>query len=423
MMALGGHVIFYTTTTTTLGMLQNRLSNVFLLLVGLLVIAARVHGLTGSYAASAGSLHVENVTTSVPAPGGRTPCNSCDVRPFYVGAGRNDPAKGTQVGTVTVCNDNVHLWIALTIYPSYAWSELHVAAASQNGEIDHVFGHYPFKAACPANAVCRNAYLILPLANMSVTAGNLVFYAVHIATSSASAVQGTGLLIGAPNQCFNFNEVFNTGRWGAYCAYVVRACGTKVPPPPPPCVDPYEPPCLAYRTITQGGWGTTAHGHNPGWYRDTHWPLLLQQGLPQIGCAATGRVLTFAASSDVVVFLSATRGTPALLDVTAGVSTPNSIMAAQLLAATLNVAFDEADPDDFGRCPDLLRDLCFGSGTPCANQTVASVLSAANQLIGGCPASMPFAGMSLSAMNGCLTAINENFDGSVPVGDLVSCAH
>jgi hypothetical protein len=80
-----------------------------------------------------------------------------------------------------------------------------------------------------------------------------------------------------------------------------------------------------------------------------------------------------------------------------------NVLAGQLVAATLNVVFDQADPS-FAPSSGWIGDAVIATGA-FAGMTVEELLQAAGQFIGGCPSSY-----SATALNEALTALNENFD-------------
>lgn len=189
------------------------------------------------------------------------------------------------------------------------------------------------------------------------------------------------------------------------------AGGGGGPPGPTPNTN------LDLRTQTQGGWGTTCRGSNPGCYRDANFATVFPTGV-RLGCNP-GFEASFTSSAAVRDFLPA--GGPAgvlTADLVDPLTTPAGVFAAQLLAATLNVGFDLADPA-FGMDAVNLRDLrIVKPGSPCLNMIVQDVLDMANRVIGGCALAgdlMP------SQLSDCLATINENFvDGATNLGHLAT---
>lgn len=167
--------------------------------------------------------------------------------------------------------------------------------------------------------------------------------------------------------------------------------------------------CGQFRTQTQGGWGSAASGNNPGTYRDLNFDNAFPDGLT-IGCDLTLKLST---SLDVENFLPA-GGTsaPLMIDMLNPVGYGNTL-AAQLVATTLSLGFDNYDPD-FSEADMLLSNLII-SGGALSGFTVAEVVYEANQFIGQCESDY-----SASELNDVLSRINENYvDGTMDGGFLL----
>jgi hypothetical protein len=133
------------------------------------------------------------------------------------------------------------------------------------------------------------------------------------------------------------------------------------------------------------------------------------------GNCAEGRRLRLTTAQAVTNFLPS-GGSPALLPI--GILTNpvnyNNTLAGQLVAATLSVGFDAANPN-FGQSSTLLGNTWVVGGLFSGMQ-VSQILELANNRIGNCGGTY-----TLSALNGILTTINENFDnGTIDNGNL-SC--
>ncbi len=180
--------------------------------------------------------------------------------------------------------------------------------------------------------------------------------------------------------------------------------GCDIVPPPPSCD--------GFRTQTQGGWGTSANGNNPGVYRNANFAAAFPNGLT-IGCNNTLKLTTPQAVQD---FLPSST-TPAILNnsyVNPGSSYKN-VFAGQVVALTLSVTFDLYDPN-FGSSTTNLKDLIYNQAGPFQGWTVQQILNAANNLIGGCPS--PYTPADL---NEAVDNINNNYvDGTTNLGYL-SC--
>lgn len=185
---------------------------------------------------------------------------------------------------------------------------------------------------------------------------------------------------------------FPGNNWAMYFYYLVACC--EEPPPPPECDE-------QLRTQTQGGWGTECHGDNPGCYRDDSFDAA-------IGTLVMGNeayyTLTLTSSEAVEVFLPQ-GGPPAELlknhiDPT---DTEAGVLAGQLTALSLSVAFDLYDPD-FGESDLNLKDMYAQVG-PCAGMTVEEILVEANLIISG----SGMGSFEPSQINDCLDIVNNAF--------------
>lgn len=170
--------------------------------------------------------------------------------------------------------------------------------------------------------------------------------------------------------------------------------------------------CNGYRTQTQGGWGSTPSGNNPGSYLHAHFAAAFPNGL-EIGCNNKLRLTTAQAVTDFLPSGSSASALPSGTLTNPG-SGYNNVLAGQLVAATLSITFDAYDTD-FGSNASLLRDARIGSGT-FQGWSVQQVIAEANRKIGGCTSAYSF-----SDLNAALSRINENFvDGNV-TGSFLVC--
>ena len=158
-----------------------------------------------------------------------------------------------------------------------------------------------------------------------------------------------------------------------------------------------------FRTQSQGGWGTVAHGDNPGAYRDANFSAAFPHGVT-IG-TSTGYTAYFASGTHVEKFLPA-GGKPAALlkNHVNPIFTEAGVLAGQVLALALNIGFDDFDLD-FGLSGKSLADhYANGPLSPCADMTVGEVLAAANLILSGRAGALTPAEVS-----DCATEINEKF--------------
>jgi len=172
-------------------------------------------------------------------------------------------------------------------------------------------------------------------------------------------------------------------------------------------------PCVSAEvkgTLTQGGWGTEAHGNNPGVYRDLYFSKALPNGLV-IG-DVNGYTITLTNSRAVQEFLPQGETPSALVqNYTNPLTTESGVLAGQITALALNIAFDYFDKG-FLDSEINLADMNVLTGN-CIGMSVQEVLNEANKTLGG-------TGTVLSAVqaNECATRINENFAGQVDEGYL-----
>ncbi|MDQ3100229.1 MAG: T9SS type A sorting domain-containing protein, partial [Bacteroidota bacterium] len=167
-----------------------------------------------------------------------------------------------------------------------------------------------------------------------------------------------------------------------------------------------------FRTQTQGGYGAPPNGNNPGTYVHANFASAFPGGLT-IGCTNT---LTLTSAQAVTNYLPG-GGQSAMLP-SGSLVNPinyNNTLAAQLVAATLSVGFDE-DNEDFGDAETLLGDAYITSGL-FMGWTVNEVLVEANNYIGGCGSTY-----TKSQLNTVLTAINENYVGGTIDNGFLSSA-
>ncbi len=166
------------------------------------------------------------------------------------------------------------------------------------------------------------------------------------------------------------------------------------------------------RTQTQGGWGTSANGNNPGVYRDANFDAAFPAGLT-IGCDYT---LKLTSSQAVEDFLPDGGPSAAISQNYLNPTSIGNTLASQLTAITLSLGFDVYDPD-FGESETSLGDAIMNSGT-FNGMSVNEIVVIANEVFGGCSTAY-----SPSQMTDVLSTINENFvDGNTNNGNL-DCAN
>ncbi len=178
--------------------------------------------------------------------------------------------------------------------------------------------------------------------------------------------------------------------------------------------EPEEVNC-DFRTQTMGGWGAPPSGNNPAMYLQNHFAACFPNGVT-IGCVSNN-TLTLTTSTAVKNFLPS-GSTASLLpsDLVNPGGAYNNVLAGQLVAATINITVDQCDPD-FSAATGWLGDATYVGGT-FQGWTVAEVIAAANQFIGGCGGAY-----TASQFNAALSTLNENYvggnvnNGNIDCGD------
>ncbi|MDE3142909.1 MAG: hypothetical protein KGL19_02060, partial [Bacteroidota bacterium] len=162
--------------------------------------------------------------------------------------------------------------------------------------------------------------------------------------------------------------------------------------------------CSGLTTYTQGGWGSAPHGDNPGTILSNNFAAVYPSGVT-IGCNG-GYTFRFTSASAIDNFLPQ-GGTPGSIHSSATNPTGSySVLAGQILAATINIDFDRYNPSGYKtNNAASLANLTFKEGT-FNGKTVQFVLDEANKVLGGLSSSY-----SASDLNDALTTVNENYDG------------
>jgi GEVED domain/HYR domain/Lectin C-type domain/Secretion system C-terminal sorting domain len=238
---------------------------------------------------------------------------------------------------------------------------------------------------------CSAQVVVTPASGSVFNVGNTTVTAVATDTSGNSATC-TFVVTVTGNGAFTLTGVPND---------TTLACGSVIPAAPPtlPCSTGVIIPC-DFRTQTQGGWGSNCNGNNPGCYRDANFAAAFPNGLT-IGCASN-RTLLLTSSAAVNTFLPC-GGTPAVLSQSyVNPSCISNVFASQLIAASLSVGFDNANPN-YSTSTTSLGSLVVTNG-PLTGLTVNQVIAQANSLIGGCGSSY-----SIGDLNTALTNINQNY--------------
>jgi hypothetical protein len=191
-------------------------------------------------------------------------------------------------------------------------------------------------------------------------------------------------------------------------AFHAQACHTLQVAAPP--ID--NPPFVTneYGTFTQGGWGASAHGNNPGALLASKFLAVFPSGSVKVGLAPQFS-MTFSSAAAVTNYLPA--GGPSN-KLTANLVNPTTsasgVFGGQVLALKLSVSFGYAG--FLGTSPDKFGDLMLkDTGYSIDGMTVSAVLAIAEQALGG--GGLPY-DMSFSQLNNIVTSLNEAFDNGTP---------
>lgn len=180
-------------------------------------------------------------------------------------------------------------------------------------------------------------------------------------------------------------EPFPGRKWALYCLYAI---GDETPSG------------LAFRTVTQGGWGALPEPGNWGQYLRDHFDEVFGVEL-RVG---HGKYLLLSSAPKTTDYLP-DFGVPTKLSKTRRDPPENlSVFAGQVVALFINVQFDLAFAD-FAPAMTNLKDLYVADPTsPFHGWTVQQVVDEANRVLGGYGSYTP------GIMNVCVTRINENHE-------------
>ncbi len=288
------------------------------------------------------------------------------------------------VGSVTVTTDESTICVAFTTSDDWYLTETHVAIATDPGDLPQVQGN-PAPGQFPyahEDLWTQFDEFCVPLADVGAVLGDPLYIASH-----AAVAQVIDDDIVAAETAWGAGQEFPGASWGTYFEVIPELCD--------------EPGC-GFRTQTQGGWGSTCAGDNPGCYRDANFAAAFPEGLT-VGCEVL--VATLATSAAVEQALP-TGGQPrAMLASEAGLYTGSAddpkvgtVLFGQVVALGLSLGFDANEPVA------LAELVVVDPDSPCVGLSVAEVFAQANAALGGCPADL-----SAAALNDCAAAINEAF--------------
>jgi hypothetical protein len=170
--------------------------------------------------------------------------------------------------------------------------------------------------------------------------------------------------------------------------------------------------CGQLRTYTQGGWGASPAGNNPGTYLHANFSSAFAEGLT-VGCAPDNFYLRLTSAQAVTNLLPTGGKASALTAIATNPASIKNVLVGQIVALKLSVGFDLYDAN-FGESPVPLGAMIIGSGA-FKGITVYQFLSIAEQVLGGCNTQF-----TATQVNDAAAAINENYDnGNTNKGFLV----
>lgn len=170
-------------------------------------------------------------------------------------------------------------------------------------------------------------------------------------------------------------------------------------------------PCGQLRTYTQGGWGASPAGNNPGTYLHANFQSAFGEYLT-VGCYPGKFYVKLTSAQAVTDLLPAGGPGAALTAIYTDPASLKNVLVGQLVALKLSIGFDYADAN-FGQSSVALGDMIIGSG-PFKGNKVVDFLEIGEEVLGGC--SKDFTPQQIVET---ATSINENFDnGSTDKGFL-----
>ena len=313
-------------------------------------------------------------------------------------------------GTVTISNDQLGN-ITLTFNTVEPWilsdTHAHVAksldAIPQTRSGNPKVGNFSYKTT-HTPGVSSYSYTIAA-DEIGYNLGDTIYIATHAVVQRLDTGEIT-----QQETAWGEGNAFPGRNWAMYFTYILQACDDE----PNQQIQPGD-----FRTQTQGGWGTICRGNNPGCYRDSHYATAFPSGV-LIGDTSgldtdNNRFAARFISSLAVQDFLPQGGTPAPLsmDHEDPAVTEAGVLAGQITALTLSIYFDYNDIS-FGASSMNLADLIVvnGSGTQCDGMSVWQILDTGNQVLSGDGSSV----FSPSAINACISSINENFVDGTMVG-------
>lgn len=340
----------------------------------------------------------------------------CNSKTLILTAGAGNETGATNVGSITISNDQNYLYVAIDTDDPWKMKTTHVHVGCSNTDYPQtpkgtpIPGQFDYQHPSTTYSITHDEYAI-PLTDIACFGtnpacpgqdGKTLYIWVH-----AEVAKVTGTTATDEETAFG-GDIPGTGpRWSFYSSYIFTCC------------DDEGGDDGAFKTLTQGAYGTYCHGDNPGCYRDAWFDIAFPNGI-ELGCD-TGFTATFTSSEAVRDFLPA-GGSPGSLtiDLTDPVgSTDAGVLLGQLLAAELSVGFDAADPDFSETESFLINQIVCNTGNATVDAlglTVGELIDEANSFLGGCGSP---SGLNAGDLVTALASVNENYDeGDIDLGYL-----
>src|SRR5687767_2072882 len=135
--------------------------------------------------------------------------------------------------------------------------------------------------------------------------------------------------------------------------------------------------CGQLRTQTQGGWGSTPSGNNPGTYLHANFKTAFIGGLT-VGCYPNEFFVRLTSAQAVTNLLPIGGKASVLTGSAVNPGSLKNVLVGQLVALKLSVTFDAYDAN-FGESPVALGDMIIADGT-FKGYSVAEFLDIADQV-------------------------------------------
>jgi len=159
-----------------------------------------------------------------------------------------------------------------------------------------------------------------------------------------------------------------------------------------------------YCSYSQGGWGAPPHGDNPGQILSSNFVSVYTSGLT----VGSGNWMHFTSAAAIQAYLPA-GGTPGVLTgmLTDPTSASAGVYGGQVLALRLNVDLNKASIIS-GTGGSIGSLKLKGTGTSLDGQTVSSILTVAEAVLGGAP--LPAGYSALANLSTLVANLNEAFE-------------